>query len=136
VWVKRVKNRIYPHRTVFLEPPPFEFSWLKKTKRRRFQKNDFCGKQILFSTLFAHKYYALKDDTPLEGEDHVTWYRSMIGALNYYSCATRYDISCAVSRLSQFDIKPTEGSRRALYKMLQYLSCIECRVFNCRQVWR
>ena len=68
------------------------------------------------------RYYALKDDTPLEGEE-ITWYRSMIGALNYYSCATRYDISYAVSRLSQFNTKPTEGSRKALYKILQYLSC-------------
>ena len=68
------------------------------------------------------KYYALKDDTPLQGND-VTWYRSMIGALNYYSCATRYDISYAVSRLSQFNQRPTEGSRKALYKILCYLSC-------------
>ena len=68
------------------------------------------------------RHYALKNDTPLEGED-ITWYRSMIGALNYYSCATRYDISYAVSRLSQFSNKPTVGSRQALYKVLQYLSC-------------
>ena len=70
----------------------------------------------------VNKYYALKDNKPLVG-DEVTWYRSMIGALNYYSCATRYDISYAVSRLSQFNTTPTEGSKQALYKLLQYLSC-------------
>ena len=68
------------------------------------------------------RHYALKDTTVLQGDD-ITWYRSMIGALNYYSCATRYDISYAVSRLSQFNTKPTEGAKKAVYKVLQYLSC-------------
>ena len=68
------------------------------------------------------RHYALKDDTPLVGDD-ITWYRSVIGALNYYSCATRYDISYAVSRLSQFSNRPTVGARNAVYKILHYLAC-------------
>jgi len=68
------------------------------------------------------RHYALRDNTPIQ-DDMITWYRSVIGILNYYACTTRYDISYAVSRLSQFSNRPTVGSMNALYKILYYIKC-------------
>ena len=68
------------------------------------------------------RHYALRDNTPIQ-DDMITWYRSVIGILNYYACTTRYDISYAVSRLSQFSNRPTVGSMNALYKILYYIMC-------------
>ena len=51
-------------------------------------------------------------------------YRSMIGSLNYFAVASRYDIAHSVSRLSQFADKPTRSSKRALQRVLQYLMVV------------
>ena len=69
-----------------------------------------------------NKYAVLSDPTPL-GESEAHRYRSIVGALNFYSGATRYDISCPMSRLRQFCKRPTVGSMQALCKVLAYLKC-------------
>ena len=43
-----------------------------------------------------------------------SWCRSVIGGLHYYARGTRYDISYAVSRVSQTLGHPTRGTVRAL----------------------
>ena len=60
------------------------------------------------------------DVTPLDGVQ-AQWYQQMVGALNYFACTTRYDISHAVSRLGQCNNNPTVSSRRTLVRVLQYL---------------
>ena len=60
------------------------------------------------------------DVTPLLGLE-VTWVRSVVGQLQFLATMVRYDISHAVSRLSQYSHTPTEGSRKALCRILGYL---------------
>ena len=69
-----------------------------------------------------NKYAILHDPDPLNEEESHR-YRSIVGALNFYSGATRYDISYPVSRLSQFCKRPTVGSMKALYRVLAYMKC-------------
>ena len=69
-----------------------------------------------------NKYSIYNNPTRLNDEDS-TWYRSVVGALNYYACTTRYDISYPVSRLSQFSARPTVGAKVALLRVLAYVKC-------------
>jgi len=56
-------------------------------------------------------------------EERAGRYRSIVGTLNYYSCALRYyDISYPVSKLSQYSNKPTVSADKALDTVLSYLS--------------
>ena len=80
------------------------------------------GDVKMLSNPMPNKYAILNDPTPL-GEEESHKYRSIVGALNFYSGATRYDISYPVSRLSQFCKRPTVGSMQALYKVLAYMKC-------------
>lgn len=48
-------------------------------------------------------------------------YQQLVGALNYFSITTRYDISHAVSRLGQMAANPTKGAAKALVRVLRYL---------------
>ena len=48
-------------------------------------------------------------------------YQQLVGALNYFSMTTRYDIAHATSRLSQMSANPTKGAARALKRVLRYL---------------
>jgi invasion protein IalB len=48
-------------------------------------------------------------------------YQQLVGALNYFSMTTRYDIAHAVSRLSQMSANPTKGAAKALTRVLRYL---------------
>ena len=56
-------------------------------------------------------------------EERAARYRSIVGVLNYYASALRYDIAYPASRLSQFCNYPTEGAEKALDKVLSYLKC-------------
>jgi len=68
------------------------------------------------------------DATPLSGLE-ATWVRSVVGQLQFLATMVRYDISHAVSRLSQYSHTPTEGSRRALCRILGYLmSTVDFRI--------
>jgi len=68
------------------------------------------------------------DPTPLVGLE-ATWVRSVVGQLQFLATMVRYDISHAVSRLSQYSHTPTEGSRKALCRILGYLmSTVEFRI--------
>ena len=69
-----------------------------------------------------HKNEMYSDPAPLDEEEGHR-YRSIMGALNYYACASRYDISYPVSKLSQFSAHPTKGASRALSRVLSYLRC-------------
>ncbi len=61
------------------------------------------------------------DVTALLGLE-ATWVRSVVGQLQFLATMVRYDISHAVSRLSQCSHTPTEGSRKALCRILGYLN--------------
>lgn len=65
--------------------------------------------------------YAMHQDTRPLNSDDASWYRTHSGTLNYYASALRYDIAYATSRLSQFNTRPTEGSKVALLRVLGYL---------------
>ena len=68
------------------------------------------------------------DVTPLLGLE-ATWVRSVVGQLQFLATMVRYDISHAVSRLSQYSHTPTEGSRKALCRILGYLmTTVEFRI--------
>ena len=54
-------------------------------------------------------------------ENLQSWCRSVIGGLHYYARGTRYDISYAVSRVSQTLGHPTRGTVRALEQIAGYL---------------
>ena len=69
-----------------------------------------------------NKHAVLLDPTPLSDVES-TRYRSIVGALNFYAGATRYDIAYPVSRLSQFSNRPTVGSMNALHRVLAYMKC-------------
>ena len=56
-------------------------------------------------------------------EDRAARYRSIVGAINYYATALRYDIAYPASRLSQFSVHPTVGAEMALHRVLSYLKC-------------
>ena len=66
------------------------------------------------------KYDILKHPWPLD-DDRAARYKSVAGALNFYSCGTRYDVSYAVSRLSQYMANPTVGAELAMQRVLSYL---------------
>jgi len=44
----------------------------------------------------SNRWKCMDDPTPLSEQD-ASWYRAVIGSLNFYACATRYDIAYAVS---------------------------------------
>ena len=67
--------------------------------------------------------YAIYKDPIVLDAVRAQRYRSIVGALNFYSCASRYDIAYPVSRLSQFSCHPTEGAEKALHQVLSYLNC-------------
>ena len=69
------------------------------------------------------KNYAIYTHPKVLDSDRAHRYRSVVGALNFYACALRYDIAYPVSRLSQFSCRPTEGSEMALAQVLAYLNC-------------
>ena len=56
-------------------------------------------------------------------DEDAAWYRSVVGALNYYACATRYDIAYPTFVLSQHSCRPTRGAKKALLRVLAYLAC-------------
>ena len=68
----------------------------------------------------SNKWKSMENPTPLTGEE-AGWYRAVVGSLNFYACATRYDIAYAVSRLAQFSSRPTVSSKVALERVLSYL---------------
>ena len=84
------------------------------------------SRRVINSTLTAN-YRLLLSGLPAEriigskSNDHF-WYRTHSGTLNYYASAMRYDIAYATSRLSQFNARPTEGSKAALLRVLGYLN--------------
>ena len=72
------------------------------------------------SNPMRNQYAMYQDSRPLNPEA-ASWYRTHCGTLNYYASAMRYDIAYATSRLSQFNTRPTEGSKAALLRVLGYL---------------
>ena len=72
------------------------------------------------SNPMRNQYSMYQDSRPLHPEA-ASWYRTHCGTLNYYASAMRYDIAYATSRLSQFNTRPTEGSKAALLRVLGYL---------------
>jgi len=61
------------------------------------------------------KNYAIYTHPKVLDSERAHRYRSIVGALNFYACALRYDIAYPVSRLSQFSCRPTEGSELYLH---------------------
>jgi hypothetical protein len=55
------------------------------------------------------------------GSLEATFYRMAVGQIQYLSHMVRYDVAHAVSRLGQYNQKPTEGSRLALMRVLGYM---------------
>jgi len=61
-----------------------------------------------------------EDDTQLDGRG-LERYQSIVGSLNYFGMASRYDIAFATARLSQASAKPTVGAEKAMVRVLKYL---------------
>ena len=66
------------------------------------------------------KRQLVSNPTLLEGEE-INRFQSNLGTINYFATTTRYDISYAASRLSQYASKPTVGARMALERIMSYL---------------
>ena len=62
----------------------------------------------------------LSDTTPLNDED-AAWCKRALGQLHYYARGVRWDISFAVSAISQFSAKPTVGVKLAIEYLAGYL---------------
>ena len=54
--------------------------------------------------------------------DDAAWFQSVVGSLNYFAGATRYDIQYAVSKVSQHMGAPTVGAKMAVNRILSYLA--------------
>ena len=61
------------------------------------------------------------DDTPLLDKNGVTHFQSVVGITQWISIAGRFDITFAVSSISRFSSKPTEGHLKRAIKILGYL---------------
>jgi hypothetical protein len=70
----------------------------------------------------TNKWKCSENKTPISDE-RAARFRAIIGALNFYACATRYDIAYPVSRLAQFSAHPTVSAEHALERVLRYLKC-------------
>jgi len=62
----------------------------------------------------------LSDSNPLDA-DNTAWCKSALGQLHYFARGTRWDISYAVSAISQFCAKPTVGTLLAIKYLIGYL---------------
>jgi hypothetical protein len=70
--------------------------------------------------------HLLHSNAELIGENEASQYRHFVGTLNYFSRATRFDISLAVSRLSSKMSKPDVGAWKSLIHLLGYLTHTSC----------
>jgi len=66
------------------------------------------------------KRQLLSNPTLLEGEE-VNRFQANLGTINYFALTTRYDISYATARISQYASRPTVGARMALDRVMSYL---------------
>ena len=66
------------------------------------------------------KKQLLSNPTLLEGEE-VNRFQANLGTINYFALTTRYAISYATARISQYASRPTVGARMALDKIMSYL---------------
>lgn len=64
---------------------------------------------------------ALLSDNELVTDELAAWCRSVTGCLHFFVRASRWDIAHAVSRVSQFNSKPTVGTVAALKVIAGYL---------------
>ena len=70
--------------------------------------------------------HLLHSNAELIGENEASQYRHFVGTLNYFSRATRFGISLAVSRLSSKMSKPDVGAWESLIHLLGYLTHTSC----------
>ena len=56
------------------------------------------------------------------GPNASAWCKSAIGVLHFLARGTRWDISCAVSMISQFNSNPTKGTEAAIRYLAGYLN--------------
>ena len=66
------------------------------------------------------KKQLLSNPTLPEGEE-VNRFQANLGTINYFALTTRYDISYATARISQYASRPTVGARMALDRVMSYL---------------
>jgi hypothetical protein len=64
----------------------------------------------------------LYSDTRGVSEKEHKWIRSTVGSMSYFACETRWDIAYEVNRVVQFLTKPTQGTIKAIKRILAYLS--------------
>ena len=77
------------------------------------------GEEKLIENPMADK--RVLTDSEEISENLQSWCRSVIGGLHYYARGTRYDISYAISRVSQTLGHPTRSNVRALEQIAGYL---------------
>ena len=66
----------------------------------------------------------LRDSTVLDSKGK-TKYKSLTGKLSWFATSLRYDIAHAVSRLQQFNDKPTVSCMNAAVRVASYVSCTD-----------
>ena len=66
----------------------------------------------------------LRNSTLLDKEG-ITKYKSLTGKLSWFAISLRYDIAHAVTRLQQFNDKPTVSTMDAAIRIASYLSCTD-----------
>ena len=69
-----------------------------------------------------HNLNLLLSDSTVLGPDSSNWCKSAIGVLHLLARGTRWDISLAVSMLSQFNAVPTKGVEAAIRYLAGYLN--------------
>ena len=72
----------------------------------------------------------LLSDTTVLGPNASAWCKSAIGVLHFLARGTRWDISLAVSMISQFNANPTRGTEAAIRYLAGYLNATVGSVFD------
>ena len=78
-----------------------DFLHAKGLSEEKLRENPVANKRVL-------------TDTTEISKNQQSWFRSVIGGLHYYARDTRYDVSYAISRVSQTLVSPNRGNVRAL----------------------
>jgi hypothetical protein len=86
---------------------------------RFLEAHDMCDVKCRESPM--PKAETLYSDSELLSEDESSWCRSVIGCLHFLVRASRWDMAHSVSRVSQFNCKPTRGTVESLRVIAGYL---------------
>ena len=103
----------------FTEGGKVRYSMDQGRDMREFLEAKGLGAEKLRQNPMADK--TVLTDTTEISENLQSWCRSVLGGLHYYARGTRYDISYAVSRVSQTMVAPVRGTVTSIEHIAGYL---------------